>query len=64
MVTYTEGLECLDYKGFIDYNCGSPRTEDEVEMLQHWCGNAAGHRPKEESRPIKVRNESRYSIVF
>ena len=45
-------------------NCGSLRTEDEVEGLEHWCGNAAGHGPEEESYLRKGRNESRYSIVF
>ena len=44
--------------------CGCPRTEDEVEGLQNWCGNAMGHGPKEESRPRKGRNESRYFVVF
>ena len=46
------------------YIFGCSRTNDEVEELQHWCGNAMGHGPKEECRPRKGRNESRYSIVF
>ena len=26
--------------------CGCPRIDDEVEELQHWCGNATGLRKK------------------
>ena len=41
--------------------CGCLRTEEEVEELQHWCGNATGHGPEEESRPRKGKSDSRYS---
>ena len=44
--------------------CGCPKTDDEVEGLQHWCKNAPGHGPKEESRSRKGTNKSKYSIVF
>ena len=45
-------------------NCGHPRTEDEVEQLQHWCGNPMRHEPKEENRLRKGKSESRYSKAF
>ena len=41
-------------------DCGCPRTEDEVEELQHWCGNAIGHGLEEEGHPRGGRDESKY----
>ena len=41
-------------------DCGCLRTEDEVEELQHWCGNAIGHRLEEEGHPRGGRDESKY----
>ena len=38
--------------------------EDEVEKLQHWCGNAIGHEPKEEGHPRRRRDESKYFETF
>ena len=49
---------------YIDNNCGCSRIDDEVEGLQHWCRNALGHGPKEESRLRKGTDKSKYSIVF
>ena len=43
---------------------GCPRTEDEVERLQHWCRNAPSHGSEEESCPRKGTDKSKYSIVF
>ena len=38
--------------------------EDEVEKLQHWCGNAMGHKPKKEGHPRRGRDESKYFGAF
>ena len=45
-------------------NCRCSRTEDEVEELQHWCGNATGHGLEEEGHPRRGRDESKYSEAF
>ena len=44
--------------------CGCPRTDDEVEGLQHWYRNAPGHGPEEESCARKGKDKSKYSIRF
>ena len=41
-----------------------PRTNDEVEGLQHWYRNAPGHGPEEESYVRKGKDKSKYSIGF
>ena len=33
-------------------------TKDEVKELQYWCGDATGHRPKEEGHSMRGRDES------
>ena len=38
--------------------CGCLRTEDEVEELQYWCGDAMGHGPELKGHPRRGRDES------
>ena len=40
------------------------QIKDEVEGLQHWCGDAASRGHEEGSRSVKRRNEPWYFVVF
>ena len=61
MLKYKSFFYCFKTMFVFAFLCGCPMTEDEIEELQHWCGNATGHGPEEEIRLRKGKSESRYS---
>ena len=42
---------------YLNCNCGYLKTEDEVEELQYWCGDATSHWPEEEGHPRRGRDK-------
>ena len=57
MLKYKSFFYCFKTMFVFAFLCGCPMTEDEIEELQHWCGNATGHGPEEEIRLRKGKSE-------
>ena len=52
------------YVESINYLCGCPRIEDGSEELQYNCGDVTIHRPEEENRSRRGKDESNYFEAF